>query len=66
MRAYHIPYEAVLVSNSQEVRAIKRHIGRKAYGFKSFFVIARDGDYEAVWGMRNSIPYLDDEVIQII
>jgi len=66
MRAYHIPYDAVLVSKRKEVQAIKKSIGRKAYGFKSFFVIAKDGDYESVWGTRNSKPYLDDEVIQII
>ena len=48
MRVYDIPDEAILVSDSQDVRAVKRHIGKKAYGFDSFFVIVGNGDYDCV------------------
>ena len=66
MKVQDVPDEAVFVSDAQQVRAIKKHIGEDAYGFDSFFVIVSDGEYESVWGMCGIIPYFDDEAVQII
>jgi hypothetical protein len=66
MRVYDIPDEAILICDSQDMRDVKRHIGRKAYDFNSFFVIAKDGDYEAVWGTRKTFLHMEDEVVEIV
>jgi hypothetical protein len=50
MRVYNIPNEAMLISDSQDVQAVKRHLSEDANEFSSFFAIIKDGDYEAVWG----------------
>ena len=66
MKVKDISEEAIFVSDSQDVQAIKEFIGEDAYGFDSFFVTIADGEYESVWGMCGIIPYFDDEAVQII
>jgi hypothetical protein len=56
----------IFVSDSQDTKEIKSCIGRKTYGFDSFFVLVRDGDYLEVWGMKGIIPYLYKELTKII
>jgi hypothetical protein len=67
MKVKDIPSKAIFVSDTQDVRDIKKHLGKNAYGFNSFFVIVGDGDYDYVWGTWSSAaPYMDDEVIEIV
>jgi hypothetical protein len=66
MKVKDVPIEAIFVSDTQDVRAVKRHIGKKAYKFNAFFVIAKDGDYDAVWGTWKTFPHVGDETIRII
>jgi len=66
MKVKDISEEAIFVSDSQDVQAIRESIGEDAYGFDSFFVIATNGDYEGVWGMCGIIPYLDNDAVQLI
>jgi hypothetical protein len=66
MRVYDIPDEAILICDSQDVRIVKRHLGKDAYEFNAFFVIAKDGDYEAVWGTWKTFPHMEDEVVEIV
>lgn len=61
-----IPQSAQFVTDSQDVQAIKGHIGGIAYDYDSFFVIVGDGDYAAVWGMCGIVPHLSKLVTQLL
>lgn len=54
------------VSDSQDVQAIKEHLGPDADGYNSFFVEVVDGDYKEVWGMVGITPYLSKLVSQFV
>jgi hypothetical protein len=53
------------VSDSQDVQAVREHIGKSAAGVSSntaddydaFFVGIADGDYTEVWGICGIVPY---------
>ena len=54
--------ELMLLTDSQDVEAIYDYFdkpGKRAgvNEFGGFFVVARDGDYDAVWGFYNCTPY---------
>ena len=53
-----IPENADFVSDSQDVQAIREHIGKAADGYDSFFVILGEGDYAHVWGIAGIVPHL--------
>ena len=46
-----------LVSDSQDVQAIREYLGKDAGNYDAFFVATKDGDYTEVWGMVGIIPY---------
>lgn len=54
------------ISDSQDVEAIKEHLGPEASGYDSFFVEVADGDYKEVWGMVGIVPHLDKRVSQFV
>lgn len=58
--------DLTLVTDSQEVSEVKRNIGKKAYGFSAFFIKVGDGDYDEVFGIRNSVPWMGERVWRII
>jgi hypothetical protein len=55
-----------LVTDSQDVEAIKDYIGGKAEDFDSFYVKVKDGDYAEVYGFMGSVPYLHKKLHRII
>jgi hypothetical protein len=55
------------ISDSQDVTAVKEHIGGKLVrDYDSFFVKIGDGDYAEVWGMSGIVPHLSRLVRRII
>jgi hypothetical protein len=46
-----------LVSDSQDVQAIREYLGNDAGNYDAFFVAIADGDYTEVWGMVGIVPY---------
>lgn len=54
------------VNNSQDVAAIKEHIGKDADDYDSFFIAIKDGDYTEVWGMVGIVPRLSKLVSRLI
>lgn len=55
-----------LVSDSQDVQAIREHLGKDAGNYDAFFVDVRDGDYTEVWGMVGIVPYNSKLVSRLI
>jgi hypothetical protein len=55
-----------LVSDSQNVQAIREHLGTDAGNYDAFFVDTRDGDYTEVWGMCGIVPYNSKLVSRLI
>ena len=45
------------VSDSQDVQAIREHLGEDAGDYDAFFIDTRDGEYTEVWGMVGIVPY---------
>jgi hypothetical protein len=62
----NIPVEAEFISDSQEVWQVRQYLGIRAAGYNSFFVIAKDGDYTAIWGMSGIIPYQSKLVARLV
>ena len=54
------------VSDSQDVAAIKRHLGTRSDGYDSFFVAGENGDYTEVWGMCGIIPRMSKLVSRFV
>lgn len=52
-----LPKHLEFVSDSQDVTAIKQHIGQSADGYDAFFISVADGDYTEVWGIVGIVPY---------
>ncbi len=55
-----------LVTDSQDVAAVKAHIGQLADGYDAFFVRVDDGDYSEVWGFCGAVPYLSKLVTRLV
>ena len=55
-----------LVSDSQDVQAIREHLGEDAGNYDAFFVDVQNGDYVEVWGMVGIVPYLSKLVSRLI
>jgi hypothetical protein len=54
------------ISDSQDVSAVKEHIGGKLVrDYDSFFVKVADGEYTEVWGMSGIVPLLSKLVRRI-
>jgi hypothetical protein len=67
MRVRDIPKEAILVNDTQDIKYILNHLGRKRRSeYRSLFVIVENGDYAAVWGCKYYIPYDNDEVRKLL
>ena len=68
LEGYHAE-EVGFMSDSQDVDAIKEYFGTAGRGqvdeFDSFFVVAHDGDYVAMWGMYGVVSYLTKPVYAI-
>lgn len=52
-----LPKHLEFVSDSQDVEAIKQHVGAPADGYDAFFISVADGDYTEVWGIVGIVPY---------
>jgi hypothetical protein len=62
---YNKEEDLILVDLSQDVKAVKEHLGKRADKYDSFFVAQDNGDYTRVYGMHGIIPWLDKEVHRI-
>ena len=60
-----LPQELQFVSDSQDVAAVKEHLGPEAQDYDAFFVAVADGDYTEVWGMCGCVPYLSKLVSRL-
>ena len=60
--------DMIFVSNSQDVKAIKDQFkGMRAINsFDSFFVEIIDGEYNSVYGMVGIIPWMTNNLYQLI
>lgn len=54
------------ISDSQDVHAIREHLGEDAGNYDAFFVDVRDGEYVELWGMVGSVPYNSKLVSRLI
>lgn len=54
------------VVDSQDVQALKEHVGKKANAYDSFLASVGDGDYKEVYGMEGTVPHLSKRVTRII
>ena len=61
-----LPAELQFVSDSQDVQAVREHIGADANDYDAFFVGVVDGDYTEVWGMVGIVPYLSKLVSRLV
>ena len=62
--------ELALLTDSQDVAVARHYFGKpgKRVGideFGGFFVVARDGDYGAIWGFHGSVAYDDKWLYRI-
>ena len=59
--------DLILVTDSQDVEAIKQHIGDfpDLEDFDGFFVTVEDGEYGEVYGFSGSVAYLYKTIYQI-
>lgn len=55
-----------LVSDSQDVQAIREYLGEDAGNYDAFFVAIKDGEYIEVWGMVGIVPYNSKLVSRLI
>lgn len=55
-----------LVSDSQDVQAIREHLGEDAGSYDAFFVDVQDGEYVELWGMVGIVPYNSKLVSRLI
>lgn len=55
-----------LVSDSQDVQAIREHLSKDAGNYDAFFVAIKDGDYVEVWGMVGIVPYNSKLVSRLV
>lgn len=58
--------DLMFVSDSQDVAAIREHIGPDAEDYDSFFVATADGDYTRVYGMEGIVPLGSKRVYAIL
>lgn len=49
--------ELQFTCDSEDVKAIKEHIGKSADKYDAFFVGVENGDYTEIWGIVGIIPY---------
>jgi len=54
------------VSDSQDVNAIRQHLGLIDPECDSYFVKVENGEYTEVYGIEGIVPYLSKSVIKII
>ena len=59
--------DLILVTDSQDVKAIKDHLGHHedVEDFDGFFVKIEDGDYSEIYGFEGSVPWLGKSVYNI-
>lgn len=63
MKVKDIPSSFELVTDSQEVESIKEMIGKeKEIDIACLFVESDNGEFLNVWGIKRSVPYLDELV----
>ncbi len=55
-----------LVTDSQDVQAIREYLGKDAGNYDAFFVAVQDGEYTEVWGMCGIVPYNSKLVSRLI
>jgi hypothetical protein len=54
------------ISDSQDVQAIRDHLGEDAGNYDAFFVDVQNGDYVEVWGMVGIVPHTSKLVSRLI
>jgi hypothetical protein len=54
------------VSDSQDVQAIREHLGEDAGNYDAFFADVQNGEYVELWGMVGSVPYNSKLVSRLI
>ena len=64
MRVQDLPNH-LFISDSRDVAAIKECISTEADNYDCFFVTLANGDYDQVWGMHGTVPFLIREVFQL-
>jgi hypothetical protein len=60
-----LPQYLQFVTDSQDVEAVREHIGPSADDYDSFFVSVANGDYTEVWGMSGIVPRLSNLVTRL-
>jgi len=55
-----------LITDSQDVQAIREYLGKDAGNYAAFFVDIRNGEYAEVWGMVGIVPYLSKLVNKLV
>ena len=50
--------DLILVTDSQDVREMKRDLGGRARGYDAFLVKLGEGEIVEAWGFRGSTPFL--------
>ncbi|TRZ49184.1 MAG: hypothetical protein D4S01_09065 [Dehalococcoidia bacterium] len=58
--------DLILVSDSQDVQAIKEYLGNQVNQFDSFFVKVQDGEYKQIFAFLGNIPYLYKSVFEVV
>lgn len=60
-------HNLTFVSDSQDVEAVKEHLGKKSRGKKydSFYVATESGEYTVILGMHGIIPYLNKRLYRV-
>lgn len=62
--------EVGLLTDSQDVAPIHEHFGRQGQSrgvtdLSGFFVVARNGDYNAIWGFYGIVPYIYKDLYEV-
>jgi hypothetical protein len=66
MQVADIPDHFILVTDSQDIEAIKDHFGRPEWmDYGCYFVEICDGSYGTIYGCESSVPYLTEWVDEL-
>lgn len=58
--------ELMLLTDSQDVAAVRDDLGQDAAGYDAFFVRVEGGEFVEVWGMVGIVPYLSKLVSRLL
>jgi len=66
MRVRDLPEDFLFVSIDLEVEELKKHLGKEAEEYDSFFIKVENGEIVEAYGMHGIIPHDDKIVWKII